>query len=246
MQEGSMGDKGRKPAMKDLKSTLLDLDESMGVFRDLIREYSSLIDQVFLKIKLVQGIAHKTNLLSINASIETIHASDLLASFEDIVTKNLIIQAKIIAQILEHDPDFFFQDGVKLAKECGLEEFYITDDQGVIQFTNMPRRKNSALNSPEILRILNKPELEIVLPAISNGMDGEGYKAAAISRTDRMGIIQIGAHFIRPKGQLAIDGFGVVALEAKRLADASNEISSEITILTNDLGEKIGGTERNL
>lgn len=231
--------KEREAQYEELKLKLLSLKDSTGVINDIIQEYSSLIDQVFLKIKSVQGIANKTNLLAINASIETIHASDLLASFEEIVTKNLIMQAKILAQILEYDPDFMYQDGSNIAKECGMEEFFITDDQGVIQFTNVQAWKNAALNSSEILKILKNPELEIALPATGNGMDGEQYKVVGISRTDQTGVIQVGAHFIRPKGQLAINGFGVVAQEAKRLADVSKEISSRITALTNDLGDKL-------
>lgn len=239
MPEDVTGIIGHESEYEGLKAKLLSLDDSTGVIRDIIREYGSLIDQVFLKIKSVQGIANKTNLLAINASIETIHASDLLASFEEIVTKNLIIQAKILAQILEYDPDFLCQDGAKFSRECGMEEFFITDDQGVIQFTNVPAWKNAALNSSEMLKILKNQELEIALPATGNGLDSEQYKVVGISRTDQAGIIQIGAHFTRPKGQLAINGFGVVAQEAKRLADVSKEISSRITSLTNDLGGKL-------
>ncbi|HWQ77324.1 MAG TPA: hypothetical protein VN381_00840 [Anaerovoracaceae bacterium] len=234
-----VSNEGRERAFRRLKQKLRNLDESTGMIRDIIQEYISLLDEVFLKIKSVQGIANKTNLLAINASIETIHASDLLASFEEIVTRNLFIQAKIIARILEHDPDFSLQDGAKFAKECGLEEFFITDDQGVVRFTNVPSWKNTTVNSQEMRRILKDPELEIVLPASGSGLDSEQYKVIGISRTDQVGIIQIGAHFTRPKGQLAIDGFGVVAQEAKRLAGVSREISTRITALTNELGERI-------
>jgi Methyl-accepting chemotaxis protein len=239
-----MDDKEREPVLEGFKLRLLSLEESTGVIRGIIQEYSFLIDQVFLKIKSVQGIANKTNLLAINASIETIHASDLLASFEEIVTKNLIIQAKIIAQILEYDPDFLYQDGGQFARDCGMEEFFITDGQGVIQFTNVAAWKNSTLNSSDMLRILTNPELEVALPAVGNGFDSEQYKVVGISRTDQQGIIQVGAHFVRPKGQLAINGFGVVAQEAKRLADVSKEISSRITAMTNDLGAKLRDLEQ--
>ena len=222
-----------------LNQKLYNLKGSTQIIHEIVQEYDSLIEQVFLKIKSVQGIANKTNLLAINASIETIHASDLLASFEEIVTKNLIIQAKIIAQILEYDPDFLCQDGGKFAKECGLEEFFITDSEGIIQFTNAAAWKNASLTSAVMLRILSNPELEIALPATGNGLDSEQYKVVGISRTDQAGIIQIGAHFTRPKGQLAIDGFGVVAQEAKRLADVSKEISARTTALANALGDQL-------
>jgi len=236
MPEDGMAIKGRK-SQYELK--LLGLKESAGVIYEIIREYGSLIEQVFLKIKSVQGVANKTNLLAINASIETIHASDLLASFEEIVTKNLILQAKIIAQILEYDPDFLCQDGMRLAKECGIEEFVVTDEQGIIQFTNVPSWKNTGINSSAILKILKNSELEVALPATGGGLDSEQYKVVGISRTDKTGVIQLGAHFVRPKGQLAINGFGVVAQEAKRLADVSKEISSRVTALTNELGNKL-------
>ncbi len=239
MSEDTAAAKKRESDCEELRLKLLSLNESTEMICSVIHEFDTLIEQVFLKIRSVQGIANKTNLLAINASIETIHASDLLASFEAIVTKNLMIQAKIIAQILEYDPDFLCQDGTKMASECGLEEFFITDDEGMIQLSNRQAWRNSALNSADMLKILKNPELEIVLPATGNDLDSAQYKTVGISRKDQAGIIQIGAHFTRPKGQLAINGFGVVAQEAKRLADVSKETSSRITTLTNELGNRL-------
>lgn len=243
MQDDGMTVKKRE---SQYEVKLLGLKKNAAVITGIIREYDSLIEQVFSKIKLVQGVANKTNLLAINASIETIHASDLLASFEDIVTKNLLLQARIIAQILEYDPDFLCQDGVRLAKECGVEEFVVTDEMGIIQFTSVPSWKNTTINSSEMLKILKNPELEVALPATGGGLESEQYKVVGISRTDMTGVIQMGAHFVRPKGQLAINGFGVVAQEAKRLADVSKEISSRVTALTNDLGDKLEELNKNL
>ncbi len=229
-----------------LKSKLRGLKDSINTIGGIIEKYESLIEAVFQKIKSVQGIANKTNLLAINASIETIHASELLNSFESIVTKNLMIQAKILAQILEHDPDFFYQDGGKFARECSIEEFYITNAQGIVEFTNMTSWKNTQLKTGEILRILKNPELEIEMPAVSNNLGTEQYKVVGVSRIDQTGVIQIGAHYTKPKGQLAIDGFGVVAQEAKRLADVSKEISVKITNLTNDLGTNLNELSKSL
>lgn len=209
------------------------------IIKKICNEYDVLIAEVFDKIKAVQGIANKTNLLAINASIETIHASDLLASFEQIVTHNLYTQAKILAAILEYDPDFMAQDGLTFGKEAGIEEFFVTDEQGIVKFTNNSSWKNDTLKSGEILRILKTPDLEISLPATGNGFDGQQFKVVAIARKDQLGIIQLGAHFIRPKGQLAINGFGVVAQEAKRLADVSKEISFNITTLTSEIGDRL-------
>ena len=218
---------------------ITSIKNNISDIQNVTLDYKQLIHEVFNKIKSVDGISNKTNLLAINASIEAIHASDLLASFEQIVTNNLLIQARIIAKIIEHDPDFFNRDGVQFAKDCDLEEFFVTDEQGIVQFTNLPVWQNTKLNSSEILRILKDPNLEIALPSTGNQFDGTQFKVVGIGRVDRPGIIQLGAHFIRPSGQLAIDGFGVVAREAKRLADVSKEISSNITQLTSEMGEKI-------
>lgn len=239
MQSGAAIKNEHEMINKELKSKLIDVNNNALVIQEIINDYSNLINDVFDKIKSVQGIANKTNLLAINASIETIHASDLLASFENIVTKNLHIQARIIAELLVYDPDFMLQDGVVFAKECGIEEFYITDEQGIIRFTNQPAWNNEMLNSSDLLSILKDSELVIDLPSTGDGIDSEQFKIIGIGRKDQPGIIQIGAHFIRPKGQLAINGFGVVAREAKRLADASKEIASRVTFLTNELGNEI-------
>ena len=245
MQDGEIINSEQKVIYVNLKQKLVQTNSSALIIRGIIKDYGNIIQDVFKKIKSVQGIANKTNLLAINASIETIHASDLLASFEEIVSSNLFIQAKILAQILEYDPDFLCQDGVKLAKECGMEEFFITDGDGIVRFTNLPAWNNAHLSSSDILRILKDPELEIALPATGNGMESEQYKVVGIARKDQSGLIQISSHFVRPKGQLAIDGFGVVAKEAKRLADVSKEISAKITSLTNEMGEKIRKLEKS-
>ena len=200
--------------------------------------YDPLINDILVKIKEVQGVSNKTNLLAINASIETIHASDLLASFEHIVTSNLYTQAKIIAVILESDPDFLLQDGENFASECSIEEVYITDDQGLVCFTNMSNCNNACLKSNEMLRILKNPELEISLTASGNGFNNQLFKTVGISRKDKTGVIQIGTHFVRPNGQSAINGFGIVAQEAKRLADVSKDISARITKSTSAIGEE--------
>jgi hypothetical protein len=181
--------------------------------------------------------------LAINASIETIHASDLLASFEHIVTLNLLTQAKIIGFMVELDPNFIQWDGVAIANECGIAEFHVTDDHGIICLTNIPESENTLVASKEVLRILNDPILEISLPATINRLNNQLFKTVAIARRDQCGIIQISTHFQRPSGQLAIDGFGVVAQEAKRLADISKDISAKTTTSAYELRDAIASID---
>lgn len=238
----AIGDVITKEMKRKLDSLLQKanfIKNNSAALKGIVAGYDENIHEVFDKIKAVEGISNRTNLLAINASIETIHASDLIASFENIVKNNLLIQARVIAKILEYDPDFLYQDATKLAKDCGIEELFITDTEGVVKFTNLPSWMNGTLGSAQMLRILKNPELEVALPSVGSGVQNELFKSVGISRRDSAGIIQLGAHYVKPAGQLAIDGFGIVAQEAKRLADASKEISARITLLTKDMGQHI-------
>lgn len=218
--------------------------ESLSSIQNMVSSYQGMIVDILEKISYIDQIAHKTNLLAINATIETIHASDLLDSFEEIVGKNLLIQARFFSKLLEYDPDFISRDGAKLAEECGIEEFYVTDGQGDIVFKNQKAKKNTGLNMPEISKILDNPNIEVVLPATSSLADNSYYKVVAIGRIDQSGVIQFAVHFNKPKGQLAIKGFGVVADEAKRLSDMSKEIFNEINIEAKRMAEKIDELEK--
>ncbi|MCR5481716.1 MAG: hypothetical protein K6F52_02875 [Clostridia bacterium] len=219
---------------------LSNINEEVATVGKTITNYSTMLEDVFSKIKAVDSIANNTNLLAINASIETIHASDLLASFERIVVDHLRIQGRLIARMITYDPDFVaYQDANAMCKSCGIEELYITDEDGIVVFTNVPAWRHARLASPDILRILKQPELEIALPAVATSNADVKFKTVAVGRKDQRGIIQMSSHFTKPKGQLAINGFSVVAGEAKRLADESKNVSSKISALTDSLKEEI-------
>lgn len=229
--------------LNDTSKKIAQISGNLSFVQNVTHTYQELISDILGRIGSVNDISNKTNLLAINATIETIHASDLLASFEKIVGSNLLIQAKLLSKILLHDPDFMYQDGVKFAAECGIEEFYVTDGRGAVIFTNITSKKNAVLNSAETSQILKSAVAEIIFSSTSNSIGNEQYKAAAVARTDEPGLIQFGAHFVKPSGQVAIDGFGVVAKEAKRLADMSREISSRISTQTDEMIKNI--TELN-
>ena len=227
-----------EPESKAFKKITL-LGHSLSHIQSVTHLYQELISVIVSKIAAVNDISNKTNLLAINATIEVIHASDLLASFEKIVEDNLLLQAKVLAKILENDPDFIRQDGAKFAEESGIEEFYVADGSGTIQFTNQKSQKNAVVRSPEILNLINSPGLSLVFPSTANVVSNEEYKVVAVGRSDEPGVIQFAVHFVKPAGQVAIDGFGVVAKEAKRLADNSRETSGRISTLTNEMIQRI-------
>ena len=180
-------------------------------------------------LKSVNSIANKTNLLAINASIETFHAARLLNSFEDILAQNMLAQGKLISLALQLGMSFESEDCDEFAKKSGLEEIYITDGTGKILYTNVSGRKNMKLDASNIYKVLENQEIDIVLPSISNDLEEMSFKIVGVARRDESGIIQLGCQYEKPKGQFAIDGFGVVAREAKRLADEARETARELT-----------------
>lgn len=211
----------------------------MDAANEILKLYEEDVRGIFEKIRLVHGVANKTNLLAINASIETIHAMDLLQSFESIAGQNLLMQGRMLATIFRYDPDLLMENGVEFARKNGIEEIHVTDEEGIVRFTNVNGSLGVSLKHSEVLPILSNPELEVVLPAKSNGMDSEHLKIVAVGLYGGKGIIQLGSRFTKPKGQLAINGFGVVAQEAKRLADVSKDIAERIGHLTDQLGKEV-------
>jgi hypothetical protein len=186
------------------------------------------LNQIMKRISVIDLISHHANLLAINATIEVLHASELLNAFEKVVGSNLLIQACILAELLKYDTEFPNYDEGKFAELYGIEEFYITDGVGVIQYSNFPEKKGQFINSTEFLKILDDPNLNMGLPSTQSAFSQKQYKTIAIGRRDRLGIIQLGSNYIGASGQTAISGFGAVTEEAKRLSDVIASISSRM------------------
>ncbi|MEI8217347.1 MAG: hypothetical protein WCF96_09650 [Eubacteriales bacterium] len=222
--------------LQESDNILFELLKKNGIIANSTMEIGRTIEENRKKtlllvgmLKSVNSIANKTNLLAINASIETFHAAGLLNSFEDILAQNMLTQGKLISLALQLGMSFESEDCAEFAKKCGLEEIFITDGMGKILHTNVSGRKNMKLDTSNTYKVLENQEIDIVLPAISNDLEEMSFKIVGVARRDESGIIQLGCHYEKPKGQLAIDGFGVVAREAKRLADEARETARELT-----------------
>ncbi len=185
-------------------------------------------DVVNDKIHQISLISHNANLLAINATIEVIHASDLLNAFEQVVTNNLFIQACLMAELLREDPNLLKGKEVQFSQDYNIEEFNITDEQGIIIYSSRPEIRGNPLTEPRFLRILQEQDLKLSLPSKKNPITKRQFKSIAISRRDREGVIQLGSSYVESSGQVAINGFGAVTEEAKKLADSINSISTKM------------------
>jgi|GEM_PF-1036954 len=207
--------------------------------RQIIEEDSGLTAEIVEKLRSVDGIANKINLLAINASIETIHASGLLSGFERVIAQNMLIQARLIAWLLESRESTSNDDVMEIARRCGIEELHLTDQEGYVTHSNVPGWVNIKLAASDVYKILEGSAEMVVLPATGKLLEGVLFKTVAVARRDRPGLIQIGCQYQQPQGQLAIDGFGVVAQEAKRLADEAKGTAAKISAMLEDVSSSM-------
>ncbi len=215
------------------------ISRSTHEIRTIIEEDSGLTLEIVEKLKSVDGIANKINLLAINASIETIHASGLLSGFERIIAQNMLIQARLIARLLEFRQDMTNEELTELIRQCGVEELHLTDQEGYVTHSNVPGWIGIKLADSDVYRILEGSTEAVVLPAAGKLLEGVLFKVVAAARRDRPGLIQIGCRYQQPQGQLAIDGFGVVAQEAKRLADEAKQTAARIAEMLIDVNRSM-------
>lgn len=204
----------------------------MDIYETLSKDQ---INAIYDKIREIDQISNNANLLAINATIEVMHASELLNAFEQVVSSNLLIQGCLLAELLNAVPDILFESEEQFAETFGVEDFYVTDSKGDVQFSNVPDAKGKPLPTLEFMQILDNPQLKLSLPSVENPANKRQYKVIGIARRDLPGIIQMGSNYVGASGQTAINGFGAVTEEAKRLADLINMVSDDMLKKTDDL-----------
>ncbi len=102
----------------------------------------------------------------------------------------------------------------KLSKEIGISEFYISDSDGVVIYSNNPGgmgfifTDDPTTQSHEFYKILKDSSSKVTQRIMKRDLDDAYYKYVGISRTDAGGIIQAGLSLedvLNFRGQYAIN-----------------------------------------
>lgn len=135
-----------------------------------------------------------------------------IASLEKEIDKELILTCEKLAGLLANKK---INNEVlnKLSKEIGISEFYISDSDGVVVYSNNPDgvgftfTEDPTTQAYEFYKILKDSSLKVAQRIMKRDLDDTYYKYVGISRTDTGGIIQAGLSLediLNFRGQYAI------------------------------------------
>ena len=188
----------------------------------------------------IEQIATTTNILAINATIESAHAKIQAERMtEELLNQMMVSECQMIQRMLEQgadeNPTEFWQD---LCTTCSLDTILVTDEDGVVVIANEPALMNWRFpDEPSAQTYLFRkliPQTNGVYcqEAQARSLDNQVFKYVGISRKDRPGVIQVGFKMASLKRfDLHINGFSVVAEEVYHLAERAHAASKEIRSL---------------
>jgi hypothetical protein len=137
-------------------------------------------------------------------------------------------------------------DLTALARLAQVEDFCISDEDGVIFATNKPgsmgfRFSDNLRQESSVFRpLLTQKDGVVVRPIIVRDQDKRPYIYVGVSRRDRPGIVQAGspADMVYSLGGYS-RGFAVVASEVGKLAEHAKTSTREVTLLVRDLQKTV-------
>ncbi len=106
-------------------------------------------------------------------------------------------QAAFIASFLAEYPEYLSNSGIEnLTRMVGVQEIHVTDEKGIIVFSNDPTRIGFDLNSTEqtktFMVLIDFPDMTIGQDAMKRGFDGEVFQYFGASRKDAVGVVMVG------------------------------------------------------
>ena len=132
-------------------------------------------------------------------------ADGVLPSTDEIVSKHMVAEAMLTSDFIAAALTAgMSQDEInailtKVAEQSIISEFWISDDEGNIEYSNFPDVNfnfptNSSSNSQALpfAALLDGSESVVVQGLMERELDGKSYKYVGVSGTDKSRIVQIG------------------------------------------------------
>jgi methyl-accepting chemotaxis protein len=219
----------------------------VGLSMQKVREMGQRSEQIDTIIETIDDIAAQTNMLALNAAIEAARVqAKAEKSVESMMQKHMLGAVNLIAEILASGRELGSNDLTALARLAGVEDFCISDGDGVIVATNKPGSmgfrfsENPRLESSVFRPLLKQQDGIVVRPIVVRDQDKKPYIYVGVSRRDRPGIVQAGspADTVYSLGGYS-RGFAVVANEVGVLAEHAKTATKEVARLIRDLQKTV-------
>lgn len=208
---------------------------------EITKVISAFVTESQIQLESISQTADKLGILALNANVEAIHAARFLDDFEHIITENMLIQARMVACILEQKNNNLRHDEVNyLVNRCGFEKILVTDENNNIVYTNIDSLLHKKLSSTYFSNNYEDKPInlsdEVILPK-EELIDGRFRKKVAIPRRDSCGLIQVEFTYEPPRGRLTIDSFSIVAEEIRVQAKQYEFIVKKVESAINRIKE---------
>jgi len=215
----------------------------VGMSMEKVREMGQRSEQIDTIIEAIDDIAAQTNLLALNAAIEAARVqSKGEKTVEGLLQQHMLGAVSLIADILASGRELNSNDLVLLARLARVDDFCISDADGVITATNNPGSmgfrfsENPRQQSAVFRTLLSQRDGVVIRPIVVRDQDSKPYIYVGVSRRDRPGIVQAGspADMVYNLGDYS-RGFAVVAKEVGKLAEHAKKATKEVAFLIHDL-----------